>query len=117
MLPSLMLARKLWAYGEGVTYFDDAMCVGFVRAGLDGDETSRGERMAVVLNIGPTSARKRMSVGVRDRGRIFTDLLELAREEVKIDGQGWGEFPVGLRSVGVWLDSRAIGRSEVEKFR
>lgn len=110
-----MLARKLWAYGKGTSYFDDAMSAGFVRAGLDTDG-SRGEAMAVVLNIGTRYVKKRMFVGEKKRGRRFTDLLEFAWGEVVIDEEGWGEFPVGPRSVSVWLDSQAVGRVEVEKL-
>lgn len=110
-----MLARKVWAYGQGTSYFDDAMCVGFVRAGLDRDG-SHGEALAVVLNIGTRYAKKRMFVGEKKKGRRFTDLLEFAWGEVEIDERGWGEFPVGPRSVSVWLDGQAVGRAEVDRL-
>lgn len=110
-----MLARRLWAYGQGTSYFDDAMSVGFTRAGLE-TNGSHGESMAVVLNIGTRYAMKRMFVGEKKGGRRFTDLFEFAWGEVEIDEQGWGDFPVGPRSVGVWLDREAVGRTEVEKL-
>lgn len=110
-----MLARKLWAYGSGTSYFDSARCVGFARAGIDGSGT-KSESMAVVLNIATRHAKKRMYVGERKRGGRFTDILEFAWGEIEIDDQGWGDFPVGPRSVGVWLDSRAAGRAEVDRL-
>ena len=33
ILPKMILARKHWAYGTQMDYFDDASCVGFTRFG------------------------------------------------------------------------------------
>lgn len=111
ILPRLMLARRLWAYGKGMSFFDDAECVGFVRSGLN-DSSSHNEGLAVMLNIGTRYRHKRMFVGESKRGKIFTDFLEFAWGEVVIDEKGWGKFPVGPRTVGVWLDVEAVGRRE-----
>lgn len=50
-LPSLILARKLYAYGEQVDHFDRRDCVGWVRKGIP---TQPGRRcgMAVVMSWG-----------------------------------------------------------------
>lgn len=82
---------------------------------MDTDD-SHGEAIAVVLNIGNRHATKQMFIGEKKRGRRFTDLLEFAWGEVEIDEQGWGNFPLGPRSVSVWLDSQAVGRAEVERL-
>lgn len=114
-----MLARKLWAYGQSREYFDDAKCVGFTRLGLvDGSEGagSKGEGLAVVLNVGTRYATKRMFVGTERRGQTFTDLLDFAWGEVVVDREGWGVFPVGPRSVSVWLNREAAGREKVEEL-
>lgn len=122
-----MLARKLWAYGPGREYFDDAGCVGFTRLGLaeaeaeagrdrdsaDGNASKR-EGLAVIVNIGTGYAVKKMFVGTERRGQRFTDLLGFAWGEVEVDEEGWGVFPVGPRSVCVWLNSQAVGREKVE---
>ena len=114
-----MLARKLWAYGSSKEYFDDARCVGFTRLGLEGGnraDKGKGEGLAVVLNIGSRHAMKRMFVGEGRRGQRWTDLLDFAWGEVVIDGAGWGDFPVGPRSLSVWLDGQAVGREKCDEL-
>ncbi|CAI6342040.1 unnamed protein product [Periconia digitata] len=51
-LADLILARKLYAYGEQHDYFDDADCVGWVRRGASGSHTDEhaSAGMAVVMN-------------------------------------------------------------------
>ena len=116
VLPRLMLTRRLWAYGPGTRFFDDPHCVGFVRHGSD-CTSSKGEGLAVVLNIGTRYQYKRMFLGKKLRGRVFSDLLEFAWGEVRVDEDGWGDFPVGSRSVGVWVATDAIGREDFAKLR
>jgi len=77
---------------------------------------SKQEGLAVVLNIGTRHTSKRMFVGEGRRGQRFTDLLEFAWGEVVIDRDGWGEFPVGPRTLGVWLDSQAVGRENIDEL-
>ncbi|KAF2636864.1 glucan 1,4-alpha-maltohexaosidase precursor [Massarina eburnea CBS 473.64] len=50
-LADLVLARKLYAYGEQVDHFEDAHCIGWVRKGLPTShhESSRNAGMAVVM--------------------------------------------------------------------
>lgn len=115
VLPRLMLARRLWAYGPGTRYFDDPVCLGFVRSGLDCD-SSQGEGLAVILNISTHYRHKRMFLGKAKRGKRLTDLLGFAWGEVQIDDEGWGEFPVGPRSVGVWLAADAMGRESLAEI-
>ena len=108
-----MLARKQWAYGQGIDYFDEARCIGFVRTG---DPRLRAAGMAVVLNIATRHASKRMCVGKGNAGRKFVDLLGFAWGEVEIDRHGWGVFPVGPRSVGVWLDKQSFDLAEIDQL-
>lgn len=55
-----------------------------------------------------------MNVGRHHAGKRWTDILRWAWGTVVIDGDGWGSFPVGPRSVGVWVWEGAEGRRRVD---
>jgi alpha-amylase len=55
-----------------------------------------------------------MHVGTQHAGEQWTDLMAWAWGHVAIDRDGWGVFPVGPRSVGVWADEHAEGRESIE---
>ncbi|KAK3385763.1 alpha-amylase-like protein [Podospora didyma] len=112
VLPRMMLARQRWAYGTQVDYFDDPNCIGFTRFGHP--LRSRGDGLAVVMTNSWTYASKRMCVGARHAGEVWTDVLRLCPGEVVIDSSGFGVFPVGFRSVAVWVDRKAHGRGAAD---
>jgi len=69
-LGDLILARKLYAYGEENAYFDYPTCVGWVRRGT----WDRKDGCAVVMsNAGP--GEKRMFVGKEHKGEVWTDVV------------------------------------------
>jgi alpha-amylase len=69
-LGDLILARKLYAYGEEDSYFDFPTCIGWVRRGT----WDRKFGCAVVLsNAG--AGYKRMYVGDLHKGEIWTDVV------------------------------------------
>ncbi len=113
-MPKMMLARKLWAYGTQFDYFDDPHCVGFTRLGHP--SRSGGHGLAVVMTNGWEFARKKMFVGRHHAGELWTDLLRWCPGHVVIDEAGWGDFPVGHRSVTIWVNSGAVGREMVDSF-
>ena len=55
-----------------------------------------------------------MNVGRHHAGERWTDILGWAWGMVIIDPEGWGWFPVGPRSVGIWVWERAEGRQRVD---
>jgi alpha-amylase len=115
IVPRLILARKLWAYGTEVSYFlDSTTCIGFTRFGHPSQ--SGGAGLAVVANTAWRRDRKRMCVGRRHAGEQGTDVLGQVWGEVVIDGTGYGTFSVGPRGVTVWADKEAKGREIVELF-
>jgi alpha-amylase len=76
---------------------------------------SRGAGLAVILNASHASyAHKRMNVGRQHAGETWTDIMGWAWGQVSIDREGWGMFPVGPRSVGVWVNERAEGKRRVD---
>ncbi|ESZ90427.1 glucan 1,4-alpha-maltohexaosidase [Sclerotinia borealis F-4128] len=110
-LPSLILARKLYAYGEQVDYFDYPTCIGWVRYGT----WDRTAGCAVLMsNAGP--GEKRMFVGEGHAGERWTDVLGWGNGEVVIGGGGWAEFSCGQGSVSVWVDKEAEGRERLGGF-
>lgn len=108
-LANLVLARKLFAYGEQNDYFDEANCVGFVRRGT---EDRKSGLACVMSNAEPGQIR--MFVGKEHEGETWTDVLGWQTEEVKIDGEGFGEFKCPGTSVAVWVNSEAEGREEID---
>ncbi|KAL2014926.1 hypothetical protein VTK56DRAFT_6819 [Thermocarpiscus australiensis] len=114
VLPKMMLARKLWAYGTQYDYFDQPHCVGFTRVGHP--SRSGGNGLAVVMTNAWEYASKRMFVGERHKGEVWTDLLRRCPGQVVIGPDGWGLFPVGHRSVAVWVNAAATGREMVDSF-
>lgn len=98
-LPELLRARKEFAYGQQRDYFDARNCIGWTREGL-GDMPGSG--CAVVLSNGD-QASKKMEMGKAHAGRRFIDLLGGWKSEVRVDDNGWGDFPVNGGSAGVWV--------------
>lgn len=119
-LPQMVLCRKMYAYGSQFDYFDSSSCVGWTRAGdervkLHGYESGMaGAGMAVLVNASKKTQRKRMFVGVPRAGEMWTDVLGFHNGNVTIDGDGYGEFVVGEKKVGVWVNERAPGRTQLD---
>lgn len=110
-LAELILARKLYAYGEQQDYFNEKNCVGWVRPGT----WDRPAGCAVVLsNAGP--GRIRMAVGIEHKGEVWTDVLGWNDKKVEINPDGFGEFDCGGCSVSVYVKENADGRDRFGKF-
>lgn len=134
ILPRLVLARKLYAYGLQIDYFDDPHCIGFTRLGgggggasslhhhhhhhQDRDQPSphawKAAGLAVLMTNARTYATKPMFVGKQHAGQRWTDLLGGCWGDVFIDTDGWGVFAAGPRSVAVWAHCHAPRREEMD---
>ncbi|KAF3765408.1 family 13 glycoside hydrolase [Cryphonectria parasitica EP155] len=108
ILPRIILARKLYAYGQQAEYFDEPTCLGIVRYGT---WDRRFGCAAVLSNAG--AASKRMHVGEMHAGERWTDVLGWNDREVEIGEDGFGDFPCGQCSVSIYVNKDAEGR---EKF-
>jgi alpha-amylase len=121
-LPRLILARKLWAYGRQVSWFDDKACVGWIREGSDrvyvkgalGGESAAG--MAVVASVSKTTQRKSMEVGTHRSGERWVDVLGW-NEDAVVDEHGSGQFVIQPGRVGVWVAEGAPGMARVMSLR
>jgi len=111
-LARIVLARKLFAYGKQRDYFDNPDCIGWT---LEGHRAhSDGAGLAVLISNSWDVEWKRMNVGGRHSGEKWTDVMNWGWGEVPIDKSGFGWFPVGPRSMGVWTNRRAQGRQETD---
>ncbi|KUL85532.1 hypothetical protein ZTR_08075 [Talaromyces verruculosus] len=127
-LPAMILARKLYAYGEQQDYFSSRNCIGFVRYG----NARHPWGMACAMNNGLTPTKLRMFVGKRHAGESWSDVLDLThvsdagdlkgksepktekgkkkKRVVRVNAKGYADFPVASMSVGVWVNEAAEGR-------
>ena len=96
VLDKLLAIRKNLAYGEQVDYFDDANCIGWVRFGAE-----KQTPLAVVISNAQANS-KSMFVGHEWADQTFVDLLGNHPEQVTINSNGYGDFPVVEASVSVW---------------
>ncbi|EME47027.1 glycoside hydrolase family 13 protein [Dothistroma septosporum NZE10] len=110
LLPSLMLARKLFAYGQQHDYFDSMSCIGWTRAG-----THDRPGCVVILSIGLPNkwTIKKMAAG--RPGEKWIDVLSEreGRPEAIIDENGLGVFSCRGRTVSVYVHEHCQG---VDKF-
>lgn len=113
ILPSLMLARKLFAYGDQRDYLDSMSCIGWSRAG-----THDRPGCVVVMSIGSAEkwTIKKMAAG--RPGERWIDILseEEGRPEIIIDDEGCGVFACRGMGVCVYVnaDVPALIRFPVE---
>lgn len=112
LLPDLVLARKLFAYGEQKDYLDAMSCIGWTRSG-----TQNRPGCAALLSIGPPTDKqgkvswtaKKMTIG--QPGEVWVDILanEQGRPEVTIDDEGNGLFACRGMSVALFVKRGAEG--------
>ncbi|KAE9973275.1 hypothetical protein BLS_003659 [Venturia inaequalis] len=106
-LADMILARKLYAYGDQEDFFDEPNCIGWSRKGTwdkpDGC-------VAVLSNAGP--GQRRINVGTIHKGETWTDVLEWSKEEVTIDEEGWGVFDCPGISCAIYVNKEAKGRDQ-----
>ena len=98
-IEKLMLARKLFAYGNQYDYFDDRNAIGWIR---EGDADHSGSGMAVLLTNGP-EATKWMKLGEKYAGKTLYDFLGNATRTITVNNDGWAPFWVNGGSVSVWV--------------
>ncbi|KZT00780.1 glycoside hydrolase family 13 protein [Laetiporus sulphureus 93-53] len=104
----LMNARKRFAYGERIDYFQNRNCIGFVRTGDDAHEGCA----VIVSNAVESAGTKgiqhmvRMNVGAGIGGSSFTSSMDPELPEyVDIAPDGWGVFTCPPGKVQVWVKS------------
>lgn len=97
IIDKLLFARKNYAYGEQVDYFDHFNIVGWSRLGT----IDHPKSMAVLLSDGK-GGRKWMNVNKPNTK--FIDLTGNINTTVIANNDGWGEFICNGGSVSVWIE-------------
>lgn len=110
-LADLILARKLYAYGDQEDYLDEANCIGWVRRGTK----EHPEGLACVMSNADMGEIK-MAVGQEHKGEVWTDILGWSDREVTIDDDGYGLFSCAGVSVSIYVKKDANGRDRFGKF-
>lgn len=110
-LSDIILARKLYAYGDQEDYWDDPNCIGFVRRGTQ----EHKDGLACVMSNAENNQIK-MAVGEEHKGEVWTDVLGWQTDEVKIEDDGYGMFPCPGTSVSIWVKKDAPGREKFGKL-
>jgi len=91
-LDKLLKARRDFAYGTQCDYFDDAHIVGWTRE----------NGLAALISNTYNGGIKKMFVGEKHAGKTFMDLTGNVSGEIKIAGDGNGDFSVNGNSYAVW---------------
>lgn len=110
-LSDIILARKLYAYGDQEDYMDEPNCIGFVRRG----DKHRPAGLACVMSNAEEGEIK-MAVGKEHKGEVWTDVLGWSDREVKIDDDGYGVFSCSATSVSIYVRRDAEGRDRFGRF-
>ena len=98
-LENLIRARKYFAYGEQIDYFDDCNIVAWVRTG---DDEHQDSGLITIMSDGPGGG-KTINVGKRLANSIFYDYTGNVQENVYVDQEGNGIFYCNGGSVSVWV--------------
>jgi len=110
-LSDIILARKLYAYGDQDDYWDDPNCLGWVRHGT----WDKPAGLAVVMsNTKP--GQLRMAVGKEHAGEQWTDVLGWEPDPVTIGEDGFAMFPCPGTSCAIFVNKDAKGRDRFGKF-
>lgn len=95
ILDVLLDARRRFAYGEQLDWFDHPDVIGWTRLG----DEAHPKALAVLMSDGPGGSKW---MEVRRPGAIFRDLTGQDAGTVTANAQGWAEFRCGGGSVSVW---------------
>lgn len=110
-LADIILARKLYAYGEQEDYWDEPNCIGFARLGT----AEHPDGLACVMSNADPGQIK-MAVGELHIGEVWTDVLGWETSTVTIDEAGYGLFPCSGFSVSIWVKQDAAGSERFGKL-
>ena len=95
----LLDARRKYAYGEQIEYFDHPSTVGFIRTG---DEEHPGSGL-VLLMSNDEAGNKIMNLGKEHKGEVWREITGSISDEVTVDEEGNGDFSVKARNLAVWV--------------
>jgi alpha-amylase len=109
LIDRMLLARKHFAYGEQIDYFDDQNIIGWTRLGTE----LHPHGLAVVLSDGPSSSKW---MRIDRAGATYVDITHHCTDPVVSNEHGWGCFPCQGGSVSVWVALDAIPEALRARF-
>jgi alpha-amylase len=97
LIDRFLLARRDFAYGSQVDYFDHPNTVGWTRLG----DCDHPKALAVLMSNGSDGSKW---MRVDRRNVTFTDITGHISEAVVTNADGWGEFRCPGGKVSVWVE-------------
>ena len=97
VIEKLLYARKNYAYGEQINYFDDPNLIGMVRKG---NEDHLGSGLVMLLS-NHTEGTKKINIGKEHAGEVWYEIN--IKDEIHIDDNGEAEFKVNAGKAAVWV--------------
>lgn len=101
LIDRMLFARKYFAYGDQINYFDDPNIVGWTRLGTELHPFG----LAVLLSDGEMG-QKWMDVGKPNTK--FVDITHHCPKPVITNSDGWGPFECKGGSVSIWIAMDAV---------
>ncbi|RZM17664.1 MAG: DUF1939 domain-containing protein [Pedobacter sp.] len=98
-IEQLLFARQHAAYGKQRDFFISEHTIGWTREGTI-DHPNSG--LAVLMTNG-SGGRHFLEMGSKHAGKQMTNLIGGFDEQVKVDENGWAEFPVKDGALSVWV--------------
>ena len=101
-LDKLLLARKNYAYGEQVDFFDDPHRIAWIRKG---DPEHPGSGLVVLISNDEVGGQV-LPVGQEFAGTVWEDLTGHQQAKVNVGEDGQAFFPVSVGSLSVYAQMR-----------
>ena len=98
----LLGARRKYAYGEQIEYFDHPSTIGFIRTG---DDPHAGSGL-VFLMSNDEAGSKTMSLGKEHKGETWHEVTGSISHDIILDKDGKGVFSVAGRNIAVWVKKK-----------
>lgn len=102
ILPKLLEARKKYANGGQINYFNHPNCIAWIRTGND-----HSPGCIVIISNGE-EGYKEIELGNENAESKFIDFLGIRQEQIVLNKNGKGKFWVNPGSVSVWVNSDMI---------
>jgi alpha-amylase len=97
MIDKLLAARRDYAYGEQIDYFNDPDVIGWTRLG----NNEHPQAMAVIMSDGAGGSKWMNTGKIKSE---FRDITGNQPQSITTNENGWGEFVCGGGSVAVWVE-------------
>ena len=95
----LLHARRHYAYGEQINWFDHPSTIAFARTG---DDAHPGSGLVFVMS-NDKAGSKAVQLGEDHAGQTWHEITGSIPDEVTLDKAGNGEFRVESRNISVWI--------------